>query len=747
MAVGPTGIIACIFACLALLAAIVPVRRPRWRPACGAIAIVLAGLAATAITFAYADRGFRDGLGVRCQALAAALDRRDLAELGPDRATVTAPGFVRIKQRLADLRAASPDLTYVYILGHHDGRLYFLDDDSPTTDSDWAPPDEPYAEAPPAMVAAVASGRGFALGPYRDRWGEFITVGVPIPLDDGRTVAAAFDVRAAGWRSHLLLWSIWPLALAACVAWIWLLFASRSRALAAARAATRDARLAERAKDDYLATVSRDLRAPLGSIIGMTSMLADGELGREQRECLEHAGGAARQLLTLCDELLEYARMEAGEIDLERMPFAPRDTLESAISLAGESAMVKGVELTAVVMAAVPESVIGDAQRLHQVVLNLLVHAIGRTEHGAVVARLAFAERDGGSCLVLSVSDSGPPLDEESARRLFQPFSHAAANMSRPGSGLGLCIVKRIVEAQQGSIASGEAAGGGCAITVILPVGLDASPRAPSPLPGVRLGARILVATDRPDLREALGEQLRFLGLVPVVADTAERAAAEAERAAVQAALVQSLWAPEVQPTLSRLKVPVAIIAMPSTGGTQVVATRIIPVLLRPISTSGLVRTLTRLWSPPATASIRRRSGTTASRPPAPPEPAPEADDPYAPTPAAGPPAKPSLPPPDAPATTRIALAASMHVGLRSALDAAKDGISSGDLGAVQRIAWSLRLSAQPLGLHELVERCLALEDAAGRNDVEAAVRLASDLAALRSRVMAALIALESGSG
>lgn len=307
------------------------------------------------------------------------------------------------------------------------------------------------------------------------------------------------------------------------------------RRTAAARAATQRAQAASTAKSDFLATMSHEIRTPLNSILGFTDLVADDPgLSAESRRRLELVGRAGRSLADLVGDLLDFAKVEAGRLELVISPVAPAALLRDACAIVAPTAEAKGLSLTLEVVgegAGDPEAFVAlDEARLRQVLLNLLANAVKFTAEGGVTARLVAGPSPG--ALRFEVRDTGIGIAPEVQGRLFQRFSQADGSISRSygGTGLGLAISRALVGQMGGDIGVVSALGEGALFWITL----DAAP-ADMPLAdagGVAAeadarAARVLLVDDHPMNRE-LGQAILTLAGCEVtsVADGAQAVAA-----------------------------------------------------------------------------------------------------------------------------------------------------------------------------------------------------------------------------
>jgi PAS domain S-box-containing protein len=233
----------------------------------------------------------------------------------------------------------------------------------------------------------------------------------------------------------------------------------------AAEAARAEAEAANRAKSDFLAAMSHEVRTPLAAVLGMADLLgASPGLPRAERARVEAIRTAGRHLLDVVNDVLDFARVEAGRLRLERVDLAPARLLEEVRSLLAPRAVERGLTLELRPGPGLPAAVRGDPTRLRQVLLNLVGNALKFTHEGGVgVAASGRAEGDGRVRLRFEVRDTGIGVARERQAALFEAFTQADASATRRygGSGLGLAISKRLVEAMGGEIGVESAPGVG----------------------------------------------------------------------------------------------------------------------------------------------------------------------------------------------------------------------------------------------------------------------------------------------
>lgn len=213
---------------------------------------------------------------------------------------------------------------------------------------------------------------------------------------------------------------------------------------------------ASRAKSAFVANMSHEVRTPMNAVLGFLDILADSGLNVEQRTLLEKVQKASRALLRILNDILDFSKLDAGAVELELAPFTLDEVLRDATELMAPSASIKGLELALDVQPGLPQHYRGDALRLGQILLNLLGNAIKFTQQGSVrlAVRALGQAVDSQARLRFEVADTGIGMRPEQVDHLFQPFTQADDSTTRRfgGTGLGLTIVKRLVELMGGEI-------------------------------------------------------------------------------------------------------------------------------------------------------------------------------------------------------------------------------------------------------------------------------------------------------
>ncbi len=433
--------------------------RYKWYFPLAIIVTLLVGILTSIFIFHKIDTSNRNLLIYRTDTIAKAIDVKDIEALKGDESDLDRPEYKKIKSALTSFRAVNPDSRFVYVVGKRPtGVIFFYADSEDPESEDYSPPGEVYYEESKAFDLAF-EGKSSTEGPISDRWGRWISGAGAIVDESGQVQAVAgIDIDATLYIQTSLAFASIPLIVAICFA----LFA-----FAGMKMRKQEEHIYE-LKAQFVAIASHELRSPLTGVRWAILTLLKEQIIEAHKKTLRGMLESVEKLNQTINDILNASSYDSKHPLLNVAPLSLRSLLDSALQDLSMTAKEKDVSINGIEKIPSNFLIKGEVSALSQVVNNVISNAIKYSNEKSTVDIVVEEKKD---MLCLSVQDHGIGIPKDEISKIYDGFYRAsnAKKLNINGSGLGLYLVKKIVEAHKGTIAIESAKGEGTIVRICLP--------------------------------------------------------------------------------------------------------------------------------------------------------------------------------------------------------------------------------------------------------------------------------------
>ncbi len=281
------------------------------------------------------------------------------------------------------------------------------------------------------------------------------------------------------------------------------------------------------AKTEFLANMSHEIRTPMNGVLGIAELLKETQLTDRQATFANTIYDSGNALLTIINDILDFSKIESGKLELDPAPFNLEAIVEDVATLMGVSAREKGLEIMVRTAPELPATLIGDAGRIRQILINLIGNAVKFTHAGSVLIDVSGSENDGTASLMFKIIDTGIGIRADKLDRIFDMFTQAEGATTRKfgGTGLGLSISKSLVEAMNGKIDVKSIYGKGSEFNISMALPYASVEKSTSPVNPIPVGSDgVMIVDDNLFSRETLEEKITSWGYQAIVAESGVKA-------------------------------------------------------------------------------------------------------------------------------------------------------------------------------------------------------------------------------